>query len=90
VANFALAETSINITIKDHSPTEYMAWLARKIETDDLKTGEITHQADLEGNLVESAIPAFIHEVSADNYPEFLEARRKLMAEVIRDYYQAL
>lgn len=90
VANFALTETSINITIKDHPPTEYMAWLAQQIETEELKIGEITQQADLEANLTDNAIPAFIHGVSAANYKEFLEARRKLMAEVIRGYYQAL
>lgn len=90
VANFALTETSINISIKDHPPTEYMAWLAQQVETGELKIGEITQQADLEANLAENAIPAFIHGVSATNYQEFLEARRKLMAEVIRGYYQAL
>ncbi|PFG54322.1 uncharacterized protein DUF262 [Marinobacter sp. LV10R520-4] len=90
IANFALTETPINITIKDHPPTEYMARIAQQIEIGELKIGEITHQADLEANLAENAIPALIHEVSADNYQEFLEARRKLMAETIRGYYRAL
>jgi hypothetical protein len=90
IANFALTETPINITIKDHPPTEYMARISQQIETGELKIGEITHQADLEANLAENAIPALIHEVSADNYLEFLEARRKLMAQTIRGYYRAL
>lgn len=90
VANFALTETAINIAIKDHPPKEYMQWLARQIDTGDLKIGEITQQTDLEANLAENAIPAFIHEVTAENYQQFLEARRKLMARKIRDYYQAL
>jgi len=90
VANFALTETPINIAIKDHPPKEYMAWLSRQVETGELKIGEITQAAELEANLTENAIPTFINEVSADNYPEFLEARRKLMAQMIRDYYEAL
>jgi hypothetical protein len=90
IANFALTETPINITIKDHPPKEYMARLTQQIETGELKIGEITHQADLEANLAENAIPALIHEVSAENYHAFLEARRKLMAQRIRGYYQAL
>lgn len=90
IANFALTETPINITIKDHPPKEYMARLARQIETGNMQIGEITDQADSEANLAENAIPGFIDEVSADNYPEFLEARRKLMAQMIRGYYQAL
>jgi hypothetical protein len=67
-----------------------MARLTQQIETGELKIGEITHQADLEANLAENAIPALIHEVSAENYHAFLEARRKLMAQRIRGYYQAL
>lgn len=90
VANFALTETPINIAIKDYPPTEYMTWLSGQIDTGELKLGEITQQSDLEANLSENAIPAFIGEVNADNYSEFLEARRKLMALMIRDYYLAL
>lgn len=87
VANFALTETPINIAIKDLPPKEYMAMMSRQIETGELKIGEITQRSDLEVNLKENAIPDFIDEVSAENYPEFLEARRKLMAQTIRDYY---
>lgn len=90
VANFALTETPINIAIKDYPPKEYMAWLSRQTETGDLKIGEITQYEDLKTNLTENAIPEFIHEVTAENYPEFLEARRKLMAQMIRDYYRTL
>jgi hypothetical protein len=67
-----------------------MARLSQQIETGVLKIGEITSQSDLEANLADNAIPAFIHEVSAENYQEFLEARRQLMAQMIRDYYEAL
>lgn len=90
VANFALTETPINITIKDYPPRDYMAKLARQIETGELTIGEITEQADLDINLAENAIPTLIHDVSADNYPDFLAARRKLMAQAIHDYYETL
>ncbi len=90
VANFALTETPINISIKDYPPNEYMAWMDRQIDTGTLKLGEITQRSDLDANLAENAIPAFIHKVNADNYPMFLEERRKLMARVIRDYYLSL
>jgi hypothetical protein len=90
VANFALTETPINIAIKDHPPKEYMAWLDGQIGTGTLKLGEITKRDDLVTNLAENAIPEFIHEVTAENYPAFLEARRQLMAQMIRDYYLSL
>lgn len=90
VANFALTETPINIGIKDHPPSEYMAWMTDQIATGRLRLGEITQQSDLAANLRENAIPEFISEVSAANYPEFLTERRKLMAEMIRQYYRSL
>lgn len=90
VANLALTETPINIAIKDHPPQEYMAWVAEQIDSGGLKIGEITVQADLEENLRDNAIPDFIHDVTESNYQDFLEARRELMAKMIRDYYEAL
>lgn len=90
IANFALTETAINIAIKDRPPTEYMSWIRAQVESGALRIGEINSQCDLEANLEEHAIPASINEVSADNYPTFLDARRKLMAQKIRDYYEAL
>lgn len=87
VANFALTETPINIAIKDLPPKEYMALLEEQIESGRLNLGEIVNQDDLELNLAENAIPASIQEVTAENYISFLESRRKLMAEMIRDYY---
>ena len=35
-------------------------------------------------------MPDFLPEVDAGSYKEFLTERRKLMAAIIRDYYQAL
>lgn len=90
VANFALTETPINIAIKDHPPQTYMSWITNQVATGALQIGEITDQGDLEANLAENAIPDFIYNVTTENYQEFLDARRKLMAQMIRDYYEAL
>lgn len=90
VANFALTETPINIAIKDHPPKEYMGLVSEQIATGELRLGEITNEEDLKANLTENAIPEFIGNVTADNYLDFLEARRKMMAVLIRRYYEAL
>lgn len=90
VANFVLTETAINIAIKDHPPKEYMSWITAQINSGELLLGEIISHNDLEANLEENAIPAFINEVSSDNYFAFLEARRKLIAQKIREYYESL
>jgi hypothetical protein len=90
VANFALTETSINISISNKPPTEYMAMLGQQVKTGVLSLGEITDGEDLRRNLIENAIPANLEEVTAETYMEFLRDRRCLMARAIRDYYQTL
>lgn len=90
VANFALTETSINISISNKPPTQYMAEISDQIESGELTLGEITDAADLAANLSENAIPPILEEITAGNYREFLAARRKLMAAAIRDYYHQL
>jgi hypothetical protein len=90
VANFALTETSINISISNKPPGQYMAEIATQIETGVLTLGEITTADDLAANLTENAVPADLADVTAGGYREFLAQRRKLMAATIRDYYQGL
>ncbi len=90
VANFALTETSINISISNKPPEVYMTEVATQIDDGQLTLGEITDQSDLAKNLKENAVPADLESVTAGSYPEFLDQRRKLMAAVIRDYYQGL
>ena len=90
VANYALTETSINISVSNKPPTTYMSELGEQIATGVLRLGEITDADDLARNLAENAVPADLGEVSAATYPEFLARRRKLMAEVIRRHYDSL
>lgn len=90
VSNFALTETSINISISNSPPVVYMATLASQIETGVLKLGEIVEHSDLEKNLAENAVPPYLETVTAGSYPEFLTERRKLMADMIRRYFDSL
>jgi hypothetical protein len=90
VANFALTETAINISIGNKPPAEYMDEVMTQIASGELTLGEITDADDLMRNFVENAIPANLADVGAGSYPEFLAARRKLVAAVIRSYYNQL
>lgn len=90
VANYALTETAINISVSNKPPMEYMSDLRDQISTGQLSLGEITTEADLAMNLTQHAIPTWIDEVTSANYEEFLVARRKLMAAKIRRYYDEL
>jgi hypothetical protein len=90
VANFALTETSINISIGNKPPMQYMGQVAAQIDNGQLTLGEITDAADLELNLAENAVPTHLATVTAGSYPEFLAERRRLIAGVIRSYYDQL
>lgn len=90
VANLALTETSINISIGSKPPTAYMSLLHEQINNENLVLGEITDLGDLTRNLMENAVPVWLAEVDASNYQEFLTERRRLMAAMIRDYYRLL
>jgi len=90
VANYALTETSVNISISNKPPMDYMATVFRQIDDGVLTLGELNDHEDLRKNLDENAIPQFLPEVTAGSYPEFLAERRQLMAAGIRSYYQGL
>jgi hypothetical protein len=90
VANYALTETSINISISNKPPSIYMSEVESQIQSGKLALGELTDATDLARNLAANAVPGNLIEISAGAYPEFLVERRKLMAAAIRDYYQAL
>ena len=90
VANFALTETSINISVSNKPPSEYMAVMAEQVASGRLSLGEITDGQDLAANLIENAVPEWLPEVSSGNYREFLAARRLLMARRMRTYFEQL
>ncbi|WP_292708336.1 DUF262 domain-containing protein, partial [Microbacterium sp. 67-17] len=90
IANFALTETPINISIKDAAPADYMARVDQQVADGVLRLGEITSEVELDANLRANAIPASIRTTTAETYGDFLKERRVLMAKVIRDYYFSL
>lgn len=90
IANFALAQSEINIAIGAKSPQVYFAEILSQVRGGKKKYGGITDPKELEENLCEHSIPDEIFGSLADNYPRFLEERRKLMAATIRKYFNKL
>lgn len=90
IANYAVTETPVNRAISDSSPATYMGVVDRQCATGQLHIGELIDSTEVESVLRENAVPPMIRESEARYYPEFLSARRKLMASYIRDYYKAL
>ncbi|MEH7312279.1 GmrSD restriction endonuclease domain-containing protein [Priestia megaterium] len=90
IANYAIIQQEINIAIGDRAPEQYMESLNEQCKTKILKYGEIVERDELMKNLKGNSIPTSIFQMDATRYEDFLEERRKLMAEKIKYYYQSL
>jgi len=90
VANYVMMQSEINISIKDRAPAEYFGALIRECETGNSAYGGINDPSELKENFKQHSIPQGIENMQFENYEDFLEKRRELMAHKIRDYYQLL
>lgn len=88
IANYVYAQSEINIKIGKKSPEEYFEEIANQCKGGELKYGNINSLELLKKNLKEHCIPEAVFEMNIENYFEFLEKRRKLMAQRIKNYYQ--
>lgn len=90
VANYVYLQQEINIQISDDAPCEYMAKIIEQCKTGNPVYGGITNVDKLRENLQQNCIPEGFEFMDIKNYTEFLAKRRKLIAEKIREYYEAL
>jgi len=80
IANFCYAQSEINIKVGKKSPKEYFGEIIKQCQGGKLKYGNIDNVKDLKTNLQKHCIPETIFEMEFDNYFDFLETRRRLMA----------
>lgn len=90
IANWVYTQQEVNIRIGAKPPHEYMRDVVAQCEGRPLRYGAITELDDLKANLAENAVPELILTATFDDYEEFLRQRRVLMANKIKDYYEAL
>lgn len=90
VANYIYLDTQVNKAISDEAPTVYFAKVKEQCQTKDIVFGNITDEKMLKRNLEENCIPNNIDEMTFENYDEFLQMRRVLMADLIHQYYMGL
>lgn len=90
VANFAMLQTEINIAVSNRAPKEYMTDVKAQCNGQENKYGLINKEEDLKQNLQENSIPEEIIDMTYENYEEFLQKRRILMANKIKKYYYSL
>lgn len=90
IANYALAQSEINIAIGDKAPSVYFSELLEQCNSGKKKYGGITDLEELKKNLREHSIPESILSTPEENYDDFLEERRGLMAAKIKMYFAKL
>ena len=90
IANFALAQTEINIAIGARAPSDYMKAVFAQCGNGKKKYGGITDLEQLRENLRVHCIPEGIENMQIEDYDGFLSARRQLMAQRIKEYVSML
>ena len=90
IANFAVTQSEINIAIGDKSPSVYFKALCDQCDGGPKKYGAITDIKELNANLVNNCIPVSMLSDTVFDYSDFLEERRRLMAEKLKTYFNSL
>jgi len=90
IANFVLAQSEINIAIGDKPPERYFKELAEQCDGGKKKYGGITDATELRANLRMSCLPEALLDGGIPTYDDFLEERRKLMAQKIKSWFETL
>ena len=85
-----LAQSEINIAIGDKPPEKYLAELAEQVAGGPKKYGGITDADELRANLRMSCLPESLLEGEIPAFDDFLEDRRRLMAQKIRTWFAVL
>ena len=89
-ANYAYLDTQVNKSIGKKAPCEYFAEALKQCETKVITCGSITDIDALKANLAANCIPFEACEMTHEDYEGFLEKRRELMANKIKDFYYSL
>ena len=89
-ANYAFLDTQVNKDIGEKAPNEYFKQAFEQCETGVIKCGSILDIDQLKQNLADNCIPDGIENMDLNNYEEFLEKRKALMAAKIKKFYYSL
>ena len=87
IANYVYTQSEINIKIRDAAPNEYMQDVLEQIDNNKANIGGIVTMEDLKETFKENCIPNEFINFTIDNYKDFLQKRRILMSQKIKEYY---
>ena len=90
IANYVYMQSEINIKVGNKPPKEYFDVIKNQISESNQTVSGISSKEQLLENLKMNCVPNEIMNMGIDDYSEFLNMRRKLMAQKIKDYYFSL
>lgn len=89
-ANYVYLDKPVNQSIGNKAPNVYFEEAFNQCDTKEIKVGAIVDKQQLLDNLKMNCIPENVRYMDESNYAEFLEQRRKMMAQKIKEYYYSL
>lgn len=90
IANYVYMQSEINIKIGNDAPKDYFEVLKDQCNGGALKYGGIDTIDLLKNNMMLNSVPEDVMNMDVKDYDDFLEKRRKLMAQKIKNYYFSL
>ncbi len=90
IANFVYTEQSTNIKVGKMAPKEYMQKIMQEIDDGAYDISTIDSKSILEESLWFNDMPNVLYNADHSDYNEFLIARRRMMADKIKNYYKGL
>lgn len=90
IANYVVAQSEINIAIGKKDPATYFQHLTEQCNGGKKRYGNIIDLDELRENFRMNCIPEGMERIDFEGYRSFLDQRRKLMAQKIRKYFEAL
>ena len=90
IANFVIAQSEINIAIGNKAPETYFKDLVEQCNGGKKKYGGITDERELRTNLCLHCLPEALIDGEVPTYDDFLDERRRLMAQKIKTWFEAL
>jgi len=90
IANYVYMQSEINIKVGNKAPKDYFEILNTQMYDSNQKVSGLGTEQQLLENLKMNSVPTEIQLMSIDDYNDFLNLRRKLMATKIKEYYHTL
>lgn len=90
IANYVYMQSEINIKVGNKPPKDYFEIVKSQMIDNNQQVSGLATVQQLFDNLKMNCVPAEIQQMSIDDYNEFLNLRRKLMATKIKEYYHSL